>query len=268
VTFGVKLSGASQPCEVLTTGALLYVVKFRDFTGKYGLVSEVLGAELMSRIGLPVPEWAPIEITDEFLDASRRAWRRSTDDGPGIRPGAGLHFGSRLTLSSGERPTYEVLPASWAGKITNIDDFTGALLLDLWLNNCDRRQAVFLASGGAQLRAVFIDNDHMLGGYFGNEKTNPLRVMGSNRAIYRSAWQEDSIAKWQEKIGALDDGIIDDVLGTVPEQWTTGDMLEHVRAELKMRKRSLESLIGEVETALATPDRGEIHTPRLVAPAP
>ena len=97
----VKLKGTSQPSIVMASGGALYVVKFREFTGRYGLLSEVIGAELMSRIGLPVPNWEAIEFTDAFLDDHREMWYRDRSGAPGLRPEAGLHFGSRLTLSDG-----------------------------------------------------------------------------------------------------------------------------------------------------------------------
>jgi len=45
-----KLGGLSQPSIVLTTGCKFYVVKCQDFAGCYGLMKEVIGTELMSRM--------------------------------------------------------------------------------------------------------------------------------------------------------------------------------------------------------------------------
>lgn len=265
VTFVSKLNGGSQPCEIMTTGAILYVVKFRQFTGKYGLMNEVIGTEMMSRIGLPVPGWAPIEVTDEFLDANREVWRQKSDGSAKIRPGAGLHFGSRLMLSPGKEQTYEVLPSSWVPRIINRDDFVGALLIDLWLNNCDRRQAIFLSSGQPRLHAMFLDNDHMLGGYFGDEKTNPRRVMASTLPIYRACWQIETINRWRKKIDAVDDASVDEIVSSVPEAWATQAMRKHAAADLKTRRRRLDGLIEEVAGALAVADRPALSAPILAA---
>jgi hypothetical protein len=121
-----KLDGSSQPSKVCTENGALYVVKFREFTGRYGLLSEVIGAELMSRMDLPAPKWEPIRFTDAFIDEHPEMWRRSSPNAAGIRPGAGLHFGSVLTLSNeGDDHTYQLIPTAWIDRVSNRQDFVG-----------------------------------------------------------------------------------------------------------------------------------------------
>lgn len=187
VTHVSKLNGSSQPSIVMTTGATLYVVKFWEFTGKR---TDERGHRIRGDVAhRPAnPQWAPILFTDELIDKNPQLWHRNRSTSKGIRPEAGPHFGSssRLTLSEGENHTYELIPGSWIDRVSNREDFVGALLLDLWTNNCDRCQCVFLSeTGSSSLRAVFIDNDHMFGGHFGNEKTCPRRVMVPDARFYR-----------------------------------------------------------------------------------
>jgi hypothetical protein len=59
-------------------------VKFSESTGKNGLMSEAIGSELMTLMGLPVPKWDPILFTDAFIDAHPDMWRRSDANGTGI----------------------------------------------------------------------------------------------------------------------------------------------------------------------------------------
>jgi hypothetical protein len=66
---------------------------------------------------------------------------------------------------------------SWVDRIENRADFLGALVLDLWANNCDRRQSVFFTDDRDRLHARFIDSDSMFGGKFGNDTTCPRRAM-------------------------------------------------------------------------------------------
>jgi hypothetical protein len=246
-----KLNGSSQPSIVSTEDGTLYVVKFREFTGRNGLLSEVIGAELMSRMGLPVPKWDPICFTDVFIDGHPEMWRRSHPKGAGIRPGAGFHFGSLLTRSVGENHTYELIPNSWIDRVRNRQDFVGALLLDLWTNNCDRRQCVFVAEGSAKsLHAVFIDNDHMFGGYFGNEKTCPRRAMVPYAGFYDGCWTDGAVARWKRIIDGIDDEFLDSVMAKVPPDWADVPALQFARTELGLRRSRLESLISEVEQVL------------------
>src|ERR1700733_9683765 len=79
VTHVGKLGGLSQPSIVLTTGCKFYVVKCQDFAGCYGLMKEVIGTELMSWMRLPVPDWAPVLLTEEFIDQNPGLWFRDED---------------------------------------------------------------------------------------------------------------------------------------------------------------------------------------------
>jgi hypothetical protein len=262
ITFVEKLNGASQPVVVMVSGASLYVVKFRDFTGKFGLMAEVIGAELMAAMGLPSPPWHPIEFTDSFLDAHPELWYRTQDGGKTIRPSAGLHFGTRLVLSDGMNPTFVGLPSTWTSRILNIEEFVGALLIDLWTNNCDRRQALFLCDGQAsKLRALFIDNDHMLGGYFGDENTCPRRLMASTTAIYRSCWRPEVVSRWETVIEDIGEPWLDRMIDRIPREWADRSARQHARSVLQARRRILKHLISDVDEALKTLKNAEIHTP-------
>ncbi|MFP5228997.1 MAG: hypothetical protein ACLGXA_15375 [Acidobacteriota bacterium] len=253
VTFVSKLNGASQPSIVMTTGASLYVAKFREFTGKYGLASEVIGTELMRIMGLPVPKWNPISFADGFLDQNPQLRRRRQPESQGIRPAAGTHFGSLVIRSEEKNPTFEIIPTSWIKRISNRDDFVGTLLLDLWTNNCDRRQCLFLtADQGQTLRAVFIDNDHMFGGFFGNEQTCPRRIIGMHADLYRSVWTEANIFRWLRTIDSIDDSTLDAIFEKVPQNWATRSELAMLRATLQIRRKRLDSMIADVTQTLRT----------------
>src|SRR5579875_4083509 len=72
--FLYKLCGSSQPSLLKGSDGGFYVVKFNGFPGRQGLANEVVGTELIRAIGLPGPDWTPIEVTDEFLDANPGLW--------------------------------------------------------------------------------------------------------------------------------------------------------------------------------------------------
>lgn len=262
VTLVSKLKGSSQPCEIMTTGAVLYVVKIREVTGQHGLAAEVIGNEIMTQLGLPVPEWAPVEISREFIESNPELWYRSANGAQVVRPAAGIHFGSRLTLSPGAYHTYDVIPESWVTKIVNREDFVGALLVDLWTNNCDRRQAIFLHSDDSRLHAVFVDNDHMFGGYYGNERTTARRVIPpSVRAIYRDCWLTETVAGWKRRIDAISERTLDAMVQVIPGTWATEPVRQRLKAELVVRRRRLDSMIREVDEVLEVDSPSPIRTP-------
>ncbi len=94
VGFLYKLCGSSQPSIIQGSDGAFYVVKFNGFPGRQGLANEVVGTELIQSAGLPAPDWAAIEVSDEFMDGNRGLWFRN--ENCSIRPLAGIHFGSRL----------------------------------------------------------------------------------------------------------------------------------------------------------------------------
>jgi hypothetical protein len=235
----------------MTTGGELYVLKFSGMTGKYGLMGEVVGTELMCLLGLPVPQWAAIRVTDEFLDQHPEVWYRSGPDSAAIRPESGLHFGSRLTLSAGKQQTYEILPGAWADRVANREDFVGALLVDLWANNCDRRQCVFLAeAASSSFRAVFIDHDHMFGGYYGNERTCARRAMVPDARFYGGVWCDDVVGGWESAIGGVDTASLQAILGHVPSAWADASARAFAMNQLQGRQARLNSLIDEASVAI------------------
>lgn len=266
VTSLFRLNGSSQPSVIMTTGAELYVVKFLEFTGKYGLMGEVVGTELMGLMGLPTPQWAAIQVTDKFLDQHPETWYKSRPGDRGIRPESGLHFGSRLAGSAGRSRTYDLIPGSWADRVANREDFVGALLLDLWANNCDRRQCVFLKNNtGSVLRAVFIDNDHMFGGFYGDEHTCPTRTMMPDLRFYSGLWCEETVGRWRSVINGISDVDIEAILSRVPAEWADRAALDIARDQLRMRRRKLDYLIAEAQAAIGGCRGPGVCEPRYAA---
>jgi hypothetical protein len=56
----------------------------------------------MIHMGLPVPRWSPIVVTDEFIDRYPETWFQGSDD-TASRPDPGLHFGSCLSATNPSR---------------------------------------------------------------------------------------------------------------------------------------------------------------------
>jgi len=246
VIFSSTLNGSSQPAVVMASGLKEYVVKFRDFTGQFGLMGEVIGNELMAHMGLPVPKWSPIYVSQEFIDKHPNIWYRSRPDSKGIRPKAGLHFGSRLTLSEGCARTWTLIPHQWIGHIANLEDLAGALLVDLWANNCDRRQYVVVTDGTGVKRLVFIDNDAMFGGWAGTQKTCPGCIIRHQANLFSAAWTEPVIRHWRSVIDGISDSCLDRIVSLVPEEWRDPSALSWARGQLDIRRRQLDLLIEEV----------------------
>ncbi len=243
VTFVSKLHGCSQPSIVMSTGGELWVLKWRSGGSPDAALKEVVGTELMAAMGLPVPRWSAILVTDEFLDRFPEAWFERSN-GEWIRPEAGLHFGSSLTLSANDLPTYQVIPRSWHNRVANRRDFVGALVADLWANNCDRRQCLFLSSGGS-LRASFIDHDCCLGGFSGEAVTSARQLTMPNPELYRDALDKSVLAEWMGRVDGLSADVVERILARIPGEWADAAALQRTFGQLAARRKRLDGLMAE-----------------------
>jgi hypothetical protein len=240
-----KLCGSSQPSIIQGSDNAFYVVKFNGFPGHQSLVNEVVGTELILRMGLPAPQWVPIEIASEFIDANPELWF-CTENGR-LRPIPGMHFASRLIEAREEQRTYQMIPHSWIERIDNRLDFLGVLILDLWANNCDRRQAVFLSDNRQRLRASFIDNDYMFGGKFGDDTTCPRRAMVYDLSVYEGLWNLQIVQEWCHKINGIGENAIRSIVANVPDDWADDHIRLRILNQLSARRMMLPRLLNEVQ---------------------
>jgi hypothetical protein len=258
--FLYKLCGSSQPSIIQGEDGAFYVVKFNGFPGHQSLANEVIGTELIQLTGLPAPDWVPIAISSDFIERNPGLW--FCTGGSPIKPVPGLHFGSRLIEASGEQRTYQMIPHSWIDRIENRADFLGMLVLDLWANNCDRRQAVFLSDARSRLRAYFIDNDFMFGGKFGFELTCPRRAMVYDLDIYRGVWSGQIMKQWLQKFDGISENTILRVVASVPEEWANGKLRRDITGQLRARRAILPRLLNDAENVLSSGFSVQYHKTR------
>lgn len=225
-----------------------YVVKFFGYPGRQGLINEVVGAELLQKMRLPSPEWKLIEVSSDFIEQHPGMWYFS--GGTAIKPQPGFHFASRLIEAPGEQRTYQMIPNRWISRIENRLDFLGVLALDLWANNCDRRQAVYLCDDRGCLRATFIDNDFLFGGKFGFEITCPRRAMVYDLDTYRGLWDRAAMKKWLRIIDMIGEDDIREIVARVPHEWDNENVRTEIVDQLAKRREILPLLLEDAENVL------------------
>jgi len=157
-----KLPGGSQPALIEADDGELYVLKFlNNMQGPNLLFNESIGTELYRLAKLPVPRWRRLILTRAFIDQNLFSYMETANGM--CEPLPGMCFGS-LFLGSMHRKIYELLPGTFYKRLTNIEDFWLAWLLDACTNHGDNRQALFPAGLRGTFYAVFIDHGHMFGG--------------------------------------------------------------------------------------------------------
>jgi hypothetical protein len=226
-----------------------YVVKLMgNPEGPNVLANEALGTELARHLGLSVPEWRAIEISDEFLDQHKLCWFETASGL--VRPNAGLHFASRVIGQDTSTSVYEVLPGGWISRIDNRDDFVGMLMLDVWANHTDNRQSVFVRNPiTQQLTAVFVNNGHMFGGPSGQDAYRRGAAMYLDRRVYEGLDINGTVDRWLQRVRGIDESVLLQLAKSIPSAWMSGRYLEEFVAQLQIRKEALEQLLRQ-ETML------------------
>jgi hypothetical protein len=239
------LRGGAKSVVVRASDGDMYVVKMMgNPQGPNVLANEALGTELARYLGLSVPAWRPIEISDEFLDQNKPCWFETASGL--VRPNAGLHFASRVIGQDTSAPVYEVLPGGWISRIENRDDFVGMLLLDVWANHTDHRQSVFVRNPITnQLTAVFIDNGHLFGGPAGRDAYRRGAAMYLDKRVYEGMDLKGAIDRWLQRADSIDVGVLLRLAKSVPSAWMCGRTMEEFVSQLQVRKAVLEQLLHQ-----------------------
>lgn len=211
-----KLRGGAQSILVRASDGFFYIVKFLDNPqGPNVLFNEAIGTELFRGVGLPVPEWRPIYVSEGFLDQYPECWVEA--EGGMRRPTAGWCFGSRF-LGLRHEDLYEILPPRRFGHVGNRKDFWTAWVLDVLCGHDDHRQAVFVGRQSGPLEAYFIDHGYLFFGASGNESPRIGKSRYLDPDIYAHAGPEDA-DNIQSAIQGLELNALTEVADSLPEGW-------------------------------------------------
>ena len=228
-----------------------YIVKFQgNPQGTRVLANEILGAALATRLGLPTPQIAIVDV---------RGWLiQHTEDlvvqlGSGRHPcTAGLCFGSRYAADEQLSDTrflrwaYDFLPLERMSHVTNLVDFVGMLVFDKWTCNTDGRQVVFVPGFDPDTyKAVMIDNGFCFNATEWNFPDAPLRALYSHPCVYDAIQGIESFEPWLQRLERnIDKRWLEEVADEIPPEWCPGDVniLPALIARLERRR----SLVAEL----------------------
>jgi hypothetical protein len=242
-----KMKGGSQSSLVSTSDGKFYVLKLANNPqGPNTLFNEAFGSILAHHLGLPVPEWSPINLDHSFI--VRNPNLSCTSDGRVCAPSPGLHFGSSFINGSRDEEVYEIVPHGWMERIENPQFFAGMLLLDVWTENVDRRQALFIErSGSRALKVIFLDHGHMFRGPNGDKGLKSARsCLYYHRHIYARALKTGNIQSWLSRIEALNERILQPMIERIPLEWRNDALEKQTIALLLRNQRNLRQKAREI----------------------
>jgi hypothetical protein len=149
-----------------------------------------------------------------------------------------------------KKAIFDFIPPRLHDRVTNLNDFFRVLVFDLWVDNSDSRQAIFIASKGG-FTALMIDNGHALG-FDGAEwrmKDQPVRkcypLLAIDRFLAPAASNEfESVIA---AIVAIVENDLGDIRRTVRPEWLADDevALGRVFDDLVRRSRRLPTMVAD-----------------------
>jgi hypothetical protein len=149
------MRGGSQSHLLRCSDGEYYVVKFQNNPqGARTLVNEMLGGALATRMGLPTPETAIVEVSEPLIQHSEECVIQIGRELIPCTPGQ--CFGSRLPSQAGPygsrvmMAAHGFLPDFPPREVTNAADFVGMLVFDKWTGNMDWRQVIFVPDVATQ----------------------------------------------------------------------------------------------------------------------
>jgi hypothetical protein len=216
--------GASQPLFMACDDGFDYVVKFPVPGWTKALANELIGARLLSALGLPVPPAAVVDVSPELVSASGVLQRRA------IAPGE--YFGTRrlpapLDLSDA------VAGSLHPSMVENRTDAAGVIAFDSWVKNTDRNEGNLLlvsvkGSGTARFRMYAIDHGLILTGQAWTAESlaavtrDPSRA-GCHPFIERCVWDAAEFAPTRAAIESFSADGLRAKLFPVPRAWGLAD---------------------------------------------
>lgn len=196
---GRSAQGIQEPFLCLGEDGQLYYVKGRQ-TDRASLCNEWVCAHLATHLGLPVPPFALVHVSQELLDEAPLAWKAL---------GVGVAFGSR------EHPG-----CTWFNKAQAMHvpvrlqiDVMG---FDWWVRNIDRLEGnPNLLWDAGQSEIVVIDHNLAFNSTFDAEE-----FMGFH--IFKDQWPSlDLVARdtLQRRFCATADAVLDEACDNLPSEW-------------------------------------------------
>jgi hypothetical protein len=249
------MRGGSQSQLVQCDDGHFYVAKFLgNPQGNRTLVNELVTHRLVMDLGVSTPNVRllnlPQSVQQEanvfFLMGNRR-----------VSPLEGLHLGSQCPANPDKTAIFDFLPARLLSNIGNLSDFAAMFVLDKWLNQTDKRQAIFIRDRKVKatlgFQAYFIDHGLTFGGRQWRFDDAPLHGLAFPPNIYSKLDMRRLTSAAVDRVQAISPATLHAAIEGVPPAWfDPGDRESFtiLLTGLEKRQRNLPLLVGRHLDAL------------------
>ena len=239
-----RMRGGSQSHLMRCSDENYYVVKFpNNPQGRRVLANELLCTSLAELLSLPVAHGAVVFVSEELVRISNDLCMQQ---GFGRTPcESGLCFGSRHVGKLHGNVVYDFLPSSMLTQVSNLRDFCGMLVFDIWTSNDDARQVVFTPDESNSYRAVMIDHGSCFEGHAWRFTDSPRRSLYLDKRVYRDVSGIEVFETWLTALAGINKDMLNEAVSRIPPQWSGGDRadLEQLLDQLYERKDKIRDKI-------------------------
>jgi hypothetical protein len=242
------MRGGSQSQLIQGDDGRFYVAKFRgNPQGDRTLINEWIATTLLQRLDISVPPLVLLAYDPSFL---KQAVSFTIGDHK-IPVERGLHLGSLCPVDPDQQAIYDFLPQKMLEKTVNLEDFAGVLVADTFLNQMDRRQAIFVRARSRQclaFRAFFIDHGMIFRGGAWELKEFKEDYSYFDRLVYSKFDVHSHCERILQRIETLTDRDLFDMAAPLPETWFARgdcDVFASLCASLDRRKNHLHKLLSK-----------------------
>jgi hypothetical protein len=204
-----------------------YVVKFQNNPQhRRVLANEVLATGLAALMGLPTAAVAIIEVDSELIRLTpdlhiELPWSRWSGTWKLMPCQPGLQFGSRYIGDPRQITLVDFLSDRQVLNLSNLDDFVGILVFDLWTCNTDPRQVLFDRQEiGTSHKAWMIDQGFCFNSGEWNFPDKPRRNLFERKIVYQQVRGIETFEPWLDALeSGMDAHVLFDIAKTIPPEW-------------------------------------------------
>jgi hypothetical protein len=222
-----------------------YVVKFRNNPQHMRvLANEMLATRLAKQAGLEVPRTEVVEVDDWLIEHTPELSIQLAHNT--IRCQAGLQFGSQYVVDPMLGQVFDYMPVEMLGRVRNLNEFAGMLVLDKWTGNANGRQAAFWRFSRQKLyTASFIDQGYCFNAGEWTFPDYPLRGVYARNEVYQGVRGWKSFEPWLSRVETMEKDVVWSLAGEIPPEWYGGEWaeLEKLARALIERRGTVRELI-------------------------
>jgi hypothetical protein len=226
-----RMNGGAQSHLMRCDDDSYYVVKFQNNPQHLRtLANEMFATRIAARMGICVPQVDVVEVRSSLIEHTPELVIQTPS---GRLPCAsGRQFGSKFPGNPSTLTIYGLTFGQQLDLVQNIDDFLGIFVLDKWMCQTDKRQAIFVqqsnsgADGtpGNAYQAMMIDYGFCFNGGDWNFPDAPLHSLYANRRVYQGVVGIESFSPWLDRLETrLSLSALYEDAQQVPSEWYCDD---------------------------------------------